>query len=344
MTKKISSLPTETMTKLVMAVAGLAMAALLFSFAPVTHAASLDASLGSPTWFHTGDGGQCPAGWLAVGTSGWWATYTDVYNLCRQILPSPTVTFSASPTAVNSGSQSTLTWGSTGATSCAAGGPWSNSGALSGTGLTNPLTSPTTFTFQCTGPGGTSPLLTRTVAINPPPTVTLAASPSTIYGGQSTKLTWNSSGGATSCNFPNSSSLYKPGAYPANNTSGLSTGPLTSSQYYQISCTGPSGTGNSNIVPVTVLVPTASISVTPSRVPKGTPTTVSWKATNVTSCNITRNGNPWQNLARLRLVGSAPDIITVQTTYAMTCKKNVFAQVVVSAQTTVNVAPGYHEF
>src|SRR3989344_1147611 len=41
-----------------------------------------------------------------------------------------------------------------------------NSGeSLSGEGLTDPLTANTTFTFQCTGPGGTSPLASATVNI-----------------------------------------------------------------------------------------------------------------------------------------------------------------------------------
>jgi len=29
---------------------------------------------------------RCPDGYLAVGTSGWWATYTDTYFTCRKIL------------------------------------------------------------------------------------------------------------------------------------------------------------------------------------------------------------------------------------------------------------------
>ncbi|MDO8481976.1 MAG: SPRY domain-containing protein [bacterium] len=40
--------------------------------------------------------------------------------------PRPTATISASPNPIASGERSTLTWGSTDATSCTAGGPWSN--------------------------------------------------------------------------------------------------------------------------------------------------------------------------------------------------------------------------
>lgn len=48
-------------------------------------------NLGPPQWFNTrcgfpGGTCQCPDGWLMVGTSGWWATYTNSAYLCRQIL------------------------------------------------------------------------------------------------------------------------------------------------------------------------------------------------------------------------------------------------------------------
>lgn len=50
----------------------------------------LNASLGAPYWYHPGCGYggacQCPGNSLMVGTYGWWASYTDVYYLCRNIL------------------------------------------------------------------------------------------------------------------------------------------------------------------------------------------------------------------------------------------------------------------
>ena len=80
----------------------------------------------------------------------------------------------ASPNPVVSGSRATLTWSSSGAVSCTAGGPWSNQGTLSGSGLTNPLFTATTFTFQCYGPGA---------ALSPKSvTVTIAPAPASING------------------------------------------------------------------------------------------------------------------------------------------------------------------
>jgi hypothetical protein len=54
-------------------------------------AAGLNASLGPVETFYTGCGNPggtcwCPNGYLAVGTSGWWATYTSTFFYCRRIL------------------------------------------------------------------------------------------------------------------------------------------------------------------------------------------------------------------------------------------------------------------
>ena len=81
--------------------------------------------------------------------------------------PAPTATLSVSPNPATYGGQATLTWSSTNATSCTPSANWSNGGALSGSGLTDPLTADTTFTFQCTGAGGTSALQSVTVVVPP---------------------------------------------------------------------------------------------------------------------------------------------------------------------------------
>jgi len=72
--------------------------------------------------------------------------------------PAPTVTLSASPTSVEYGGSSTLTWTSTNASSCTAtAGPgFSTSGSTSGSDGSSSLTSNSTFTVSCTGTGGTT--------------------------------------------------------------------------------------------------------------------------------------------------------------------------------------------
>lgn len=178
------------------------------------------------------------------------------------------------------------------------------------------------------------------------PSATLSASPSTIDSGQSSTLTWSST---------NSTSCTAAGGFSTGNaTSGsASVGPLTTTQNYQISCTGPGGSANSNIATVTVRVPTVTISAAPDRVASGGgggggTTTISWSATNVNACTITRNGVTWQSLtpdASRALSGSAPDTVTAQTTYAISCTNNASATAVAATATKiVNVVPSFSEF
>ena len=68
--------------------------------------------------------------------------------------PKATVTLSVRPSAVMPGQTATLTWSSTDATSCAAGGAWSGTLATSGS-MNVVLAGPAaeTFTLNCTGAG-----------------------------------------------------------------------------------------------------------------------------------------------------------------------------------------------
>jgi hypothetical protein len=84
---------------------------------------------------------------------------------CSETKPAPGAWITASPASVAYNGQAILSWGSYNTTSCTATGPWSNSGTLSGSGWTNPLTANTTFSFQCTGNGQTSILQSVTVGV-----------------------------------------------------------------------------------------------------------------------------------------------------------------------------------
>ena len=68
----------------------------------------------------------------------------------------PVVTLTANPASVPAQGTSTLTWSSTGATSCTASGGWSGSRTNSGSAVTAALTAQTSFTLACTGAGGTT--------------------------------------------------------------------------------------------------------------------------------------------------------------------------------------------
>jgi hypothetical protein len=122
-----------------------------------------------------------------------------------------------------------------------------------------------------------------------------------------------------------------------NATSGsVSTGALTSSANYQISCTGSGGTANSPIATVSVLSPTATITATPVQVRSGNTSTIAWNASQVTSCAVSGPG-----LSSTSLSGSQSLTITTQSTYTITCQ-TLGAPVTQSA--TVNVVPTFQQF
>jgi hypothetical protein len=155
--------------------------------------------------------------------------------------PSPTLSLSASPATVAANGTTVLTWSSTNATSCTAGGGWSGSMATSGNQSVGPLTATTSFSLSCTGSGGSvTKSVSVTVSGSPPPppvapTVTLSASPATINANDTSMLTWSSTD-ASSCTGLD-------GWSGAKATSGSqSTGGLTGTTTYTLSCTGAGGT------------------------------------------------------------------------------------------------------
>ena len=181
-----------------------------------------------------------------------------------------------------------------------------------------------------------------TVAAEPPasapppsqplPTVSFSASPSTINNGQSSSLTWSSSN-ADSCT---SAGGFSTGG-AINNSSGVSVTPSVTSPY-QIYCVGPGGLTYSNIVTVTVLSPSSSISVSKPRVSKGSSVTVSWTITDTSGCTITRNGALPAWKTGLSSPSSSSDTVTTRTTYSLSCPS------VSTKSATVNMTPLFKEF
>lgn len=174
------------------------------------------------------------------------------------------------------------------------------------------------------------------------PTVTLAATPQLIDQGQSSSLSWNSTH-ATSCSIP--------GLVPSGGASGgpVSTGPLntTGATSYQISCTGPGGTGYGS-ASVEVFSPVGSITANPLRVPTGGASQISWSASGVASCSVTSSsgttlasGPAGANHAFS--TGSPRSLaINGQTTYTLSCQTVGGASLTRSV--TVNVTPLFQEF
>jgi hypothetical protein len=73
-----------------------------------------------------------------------------------QAQTAPTVTLTASPTSGNGSVTPTLTWSSTGATTCTASGGWTGTKALSGTETVAATTVTKTYTLTCSVPDGSA--------------------------------------------------------------------------------------------------------------------------------------------------------------------------------------------
>ena len=99
--------------------------------------------------------------------------HTGTYALNAAAAPPvPTVTLTANPTHVTTGGTVTLTWTSTNATSCTGSGGswtghWTGAQAASGNTTSPPVSTSTTFTLTCDGPGGTA-AQSVTVNVDPP--------------------------------------------------------------------------------------------------------------------------------------------------------------------------------
>lgn len=239
---------------------------------------------------------------------------TQSVNVAVTLPVVPTVSLAAAPSTVLTGGTSTLSWSATNATACTATGAWSGSRAVSGSQVLQSLQTTATYGLTCTGAGGSaSQSVTVTVlppAANPPPVVTLGAAPSTVaYGGSST-LTWSATN-ATSCTASG-------GWSGAKATSGSqSTGALTATQTYTLTCTGPGGTA-AQVTQVQVTpppVPSISFTATPTSVLSGGTTTLSWSASNATSCTASGGWAGTKATSGTQVSGA----LTVATDFVLTC-------------------------
>jgi hypothetical protein len=228
--------------------------------------------------------------------------------------PAPTVSLIANPTSVGLNEGTTLSWSSTGATSCEAFDGWSGLKATSGSEAVGPLAATTTFTLVCSGAGGSAgQSVTVTVDAPPPPptpTVSLSASPASIaYNGSST-LTWISTD-ATTCSAGGAWSGFK----AVNGSQAV--GPLTATSTYTLTCTGPGGSaGQSATVTVAAApLPTVNLSANPTTVNSGGFTTLTWSTSDADSCEARRDWSGSKPLSGSEVVGP----LTVDSIFRLRC-------------------------
>jgi hypothetical protein len=79
------------------------------------------------------------------------------------VIAAPTLTLQVNPATVGQGESATLTWSTSGATSCSASGAWAGNIAPSGSRSTGALAATSTFSLVCSGAGGS---ITREVSVN----------------------------------------------------------------------------------------------------------------------------------------------------------------------------------
>ena len=93
--------------------------------------------------------------------------------------PVPTVSLTSTASTVTDNDSTTLNWTASNADSCTASGGWFGSKETSGTESTVPLTQDTTFTLDCTGPGGSASQSIIVKVLSPSGVATLSWTPPT---------------------------------------------------------------------------------------------------------------------------------------------------------------------
>ena len=165
----------------------------------------------------------------------------------------PTVAISLQPSTIVAGNTTTLTWTSTNATACSAGGAWSGALATIGSQNVTPLVAGNfSYSLTCSGIGGSTTASAPLTVTPAPPTVKLTASATSVYTGQPIVLTWTALT-VTSCTASGAWS----GAQPIIGSKTIT--PTTADTLtYTLACNGPKGNASSSVA---VVVNTPSLSL-----------------------------------------------------------------------------------
>ncbi|MDP3800438.1 MAG: hypothetical protein Q8Q90_03385 [bacterium] len=214
--------------------------------------------------------------------------------------PVPTADIKANnsdgPITISYNASATLTWSSTNASSCSI----SPSGltGTSGSQSTGNLTTGTTYTLNCTGAGGSA---SNTVTVNvsqpPSPTANLTVSDNPNGGfGSSVSISYNTAAYLKwSSTNANSCSVSIGGWTGTSNSSGQSTGNLTQSRTYTLSCTGAGGTSATDSVTVNVAAPSLGVNFSVSPTSGNSPVDTTFSSSVTGQAIGTINYNYWWN-------------------------------------------------
>ena len=169
----------------------------------------------------------------------------------------PAASITVQPSTVVAGNTATVTWASTEAAACTAGGAlsgyWSGPLGLDGSRTITPMVAGNfTYSLTCSNIGGSTTTSAALTVLPAPPTVKLNASATSAYVGQPVTLTWLALS-VTSCTASGNWS----GTQPTSGTitvTPTAAGALT----YTLACTAPDGNASSSVA---IVVKTPSLSL-----------------------------------------------------------------------------------
>jgi hypothetical protein len=236
----------------------------------------------------------------------------------------PSLTFAATPVAVQPGETATLTWSAQDATACEASGGWTGSRAVSGSQAVGPLSSDTSFGLTCSGPGGSiSRSLQVAMAQSASLSLSLKVNPSQVVYGESTMLTWSSSG-ASSCAASGAWSGSRPLSGLAISSSLISTSTFSiecrnglgqvqaASATVKVLPPAPSGPGTT---PGVSPAPVVSLVADATEVMAGKSVKLAWSSQNATDC---RASGAWQG-ARAVQGNETVGPLSTNSSFGLTC-------------------------
>ena len=210
--------------------------------------------------------------------------------LTIQITPNtqtPTVSLTANPPIVASGSTATVYWESKNTVACSE--ATYGSVALQWSVVTAPLTAPLYLKLTCIWMDRS--VVTKTLTINvttpttTPPSIEISASPATVPSGSATTVSWVSKN-TVSCREVSYGAIALEWSFV--------TPKLTSDLPINITCIGKDGTTVSSTFMVRVQFiapPVMTLSANPNSVRSGSSTTITWSTSGMSSCTEATYGS-----------------------------------------------------
>lgn len=252
----------------------------------------------------------------------------------------PALTFSADKTSIASGGTITLSWTTANISSLSIdNGVCSSCTLPQGTWTSPAMTATTTFTATAKGSNGQT--LTQSVTVQVaqavPPTVnSFTANPTTVSGGQTTTLTWQTTNATAVTITPDPQQTDDANALPASGSvAGVTVSQTTT---FNLTATGPGGSATAS---VTVTVPLSlSFSATPTTITTGQTATLNWQVSGGTAQSLTIDNGICASCTLPKGTANTPALSST-TTYTATLTDSTGTQIKQSVTVTVNAAqPG----